>query len=200
MGNETETRKLVTRGLRLEYFTLLWNVLGICITAVAAWKSHSIAIAGFGLDSLIEIGASTVVIWELTSTNDKVRPKALRIIGVSFFGIAAYIFLQVLYLLINRSHPDVSVLGIVWTAITFLTMFALAKAKARTGTQLHNPVLITEGKVTMIDAYLAASVMVGLLLNATLHWWWADLASALIIVYYGLKEGRAALLEAKHHS
>ena len=161
--------------------------------------SHSIAIAGFGLDSLIEIAASTVVIWELTRTNENVRPKALRIIGISFYSIAIYIFVQVLYLLVNRSHPDVSVLGIIWTAITFTTMLILAKAKTRTGAQLHNPVLITEGKVTMIDAYLAASVMVGLLLNAAFHWWWADLASALIIVYYGLKEGRAALVEAKQH-
>jgi divalent metal cation (Fe/Co/Zn/Cd) transporter len=200
MDSETQIGRLVTRGLRLEYLTLSWNVLGICITAIAAWKSHSIAIAGFGLDSLIEIAASTVVIWELTSTNDAVRPKALRIIGISFYVIAVYIFLQVLYLFINRSHPDVSVLGIVWTAITFLAMLLLARAKARTGARLHNPVLITEGKVTMIDAYLAASVMVGLLLNAAFHWWWADLASALIIVYYGLKEGRAALAEAKHHS
>ena len=78
-------------------------------------------------------------------------------------------------------------------------MLLLANAKRITGKQLDNPVLITEGKVTLIDAYLAGSVLVGLLLNAAFHWWWADLASALIIVYYGLKEGKAAFLEAKRH-
>jgi divalent metal cation (Fe/Co/Zn/Cd) transporter len=190
---------LLKRGLSLEYFTLLWNVVGIFITAVAAIKARSIALGGFGLDSLIEIGASTVVIWELTSTKEDIRPKALRLIGIGFYLIAAYIFLQVVFLLINDSHPAVSGLGIVWTAITFIAMSLLANAKRITGHQLKNPVLITEGKVTQVDAYLAASVLVGLLLNAAFHWWWADLASALIIVYYGLKEGRAAFQEAKHN-
>ena len=167
--------------------------------ATAAFTAHSVALGGFGLDSLIEVGASTVVIWELTNTKKNVRAKALRMIGVGFYIIAAYIFLQVLYLLFRGTHPSVSGLGIVWTAVTFITMLLLANAKRITGKQLDNPVLITEGKVTLIDAYLAGSVLVGLLLNAAFHWWWADLASALIIVYYGLKEGKAAFLEAKRH-
>ncbi len=191
---------LLKQGLRLEYATLLWNVMGIVITAIAAIKARSIAIGGFGLDSVIEIGASTVVIWELTNTREDIRPKALRIIGASFYAIATYILLQVAYLLVQGSHPRSSPLGITWTAITLVVMLALARGKRTVGTKLKNPVLLTEGKVTMVDAYLAASVLIGLLLNATLHWWWADLVSALIIVYYGLKEGRAAFEEARHHS
>ena len=197
MPEKLAAQKLLTRGLRLEYFTLFWNVVGICITAIAALRAHSIAVGGFGLDSLIEIGASAVVIWELTSTREQTRTKALRFIGVSFYGIATYILLQVSYLLWRGSHPAVSTLGIVWTAITLIAMVLLANAKRVTGTQLNNPVLRTEGKVTLIDAYLAGSVMIGLILNAVFHWWWADLASALIIVYYGFKEGAAALREAK---
>ena len=197
MPEKIAAQKLLTRGLRLEYVTLSWNVVGICITAIAALRAHSIAIGGFGLDSLIEIGASTIVLWELTSTREDTRPKALRLIGLSFYGIATYILLQVGYLLVQGSRPAASVLGIAWTAVTFIAMLWLAGAKHHTGTQLKNPVLLTEGKVTRIDAYLAASVMVGLVLNAAFHWWWADLASALIIVYYGFKEGAAALLEAK---
>ncbi len=192
-------KELLSRGLRLEYCTLAWNVIGIFITAIAAVKARSIAIGGFGLDSLIEIGASMVVIWELTSTREQTRAKALRLIGVSFYGIATYILLQVSYLLWHDSHPAASTLGIVWTAVTLIAMLLLANAKRITGKQLNNPVLLTEGKVTLVDAYLAGSVMIGLILNATLHWWWADLASALIIVYYGFKEGAAALREAKHH-
>lgn len=192
------SNNLLRRGLRLEYFTLLWNVVGIFITAIAAIKAHSIAIGGFGLDSLIEIGASTVVIWELTSTKEDVRPNALRLIGLGFYTIATYISVQVIYLFTVGSHPHASILGIVWTAITLLAMLLLANAKRITGNQLDNPVLKTEGKVTMVDAYLAGSVMMGLILNATLHWWWADMLSALIIVFYGFKEGRAALEEAKH--
>lgn len=195
--NKTSVQ-LLTRGLRLEYFTLFWNVVGIFITATAAIQSRSIAVGSFGLDSLIEIGASMVVIWEITSTKDDVRLKALRLIGVSFYAIAGYILLQVAYLALAGTHPRPSLLGIGWTALTFITMLLLAKAKGMTGSQLHNPVLITEGKVTLVDAYLAASIMIGLLLNATLHWWWADLLSALVIVYYGIKEGHIALQAAMH--
>lgn len=199
MSKQKPQNLLLRRGLRLEYFTLLWNVVGIFITAFAAFKAHSVAIGGFGLDSLIEIGASTVVIWELKSTKEATRAKALRLIGISFFIIACYILLQVMYLLAKSSHPGSSVLGIAWTAITFVVMLLLANAKRVTGKQLGNPVLITEGKVTLIDAYLASSVLIGLVLNATLQWWWADLASALIIVYYGFKEGATALREASQH-
>jgi divalent metal cation (Fe/Co/Zn/Cd) transporter len=191
--------KLLNRGLQLEYFTLAWNIIGVVITAYAAVKAHSIAIGSFGLDSIIEIGASTVVIWELTNTKENVRPKALRLIGGSFYAIAVYILLQVVYLFVIGSHPHASVIGIVWTAITLIVMLALAQSKRIVGTKLDNPVLITEGKVTLVDAYLAGSVMVGLIVNATLHFWWADLAAALIIVFYGCKEGKAAFAEAKLH-
>ncbi len=197
MSEKLAAQKLLARGLYLEYFTLFWNVVGICITALAALRAHSIAIGGFGLDSLIEIGASTVVVWELMSTKEDVRPKALKLIGISFYSIAIYILLQIGYLLVRGSHPAASTLGILWTAVTFIVMLLLASAKHHTGTHLQNPVLLTEGKVTQIDAYLAGSVMVGLVLNAAFHWWWADLASALIIVYYGFKEGTIALGEAK---
>ncbi|MDB5176222.1 MAG: cation transporter [Candidatus Saccharibacteria bacterium] len=199
MSKQYTSKDLLQCGLRLEYFTLIWNVLGIFITAVAALKARSVAVGGFGLDSLIEIGASTVVIWELKSTKEATRAKALRLIGISFYIIATYILLQVIYLLIRGTHPRASVLGIAWTAVTFITMLLLANAKRTTGNKLKNPVLITEAKVTLVDAYLAASVMTGLILNATLHFWWADLLSALVIVFYGFKEGGAALDEARHY-
>jgi divalent metal cation (Fe/Co/Zn/Cd) transporter len=189
---------LLKQGLRLEYFTLAWNIVGVIVTAVAALKSHSIAIGGFGLDSVIEIGASTVVIWELTSTKENLRPKALRLIGASFYAIAIYILIQVSYLFIQGSHPRTSILGIAWTAVTFVVMLALAQGKRITGTKLNNPVLLTEGKVTMVDSYLAGSVLVGLLANAIFHLWWADLVAALVIVFYGFKEGRNAYKEASH--
>lgn len=190
---------LLKQGLRLEYFTLSWNIVGVVITALAAVKAHSIAIGGFGLDSVIEIGASTVVIWELINIKENIQPKALRLIGASFYAIATYILIQITYLLIRGSHPQTSILGIVWTALTLIVMIALAQGKRITGTKLNNPVLLTEGKVTMVDAYLAGSVMIGLIANATFHLWWADLVAALVIVFYGFKEGRAAIEEAKLH-
>ena len=185
-------------GFVLEYVTLFWNVVGVVVTALAAFNARSIAIGGFGLDSLIEIGASMIVIKELTRIDDHTHSSALRLIGIGFYLIALYILLQTSYLLLKDQHPHVSYVGIIWTAVTFLVMLGLAAGKHRVGTKLENPVLITEGKVTLVDAYLAATIMVGLLLNALFGFWWADPAGALVIVYYGIKEGRAAFAEARN--
>ena len=179
-----DTGKLLHRGLMLEYLTLAWNVVGVFIVAFAAWKAHSVALAGFGLDSLIEIVASTVVVWELRGTGKGREKPALRIISVAFFGLAAYVVLQSSYTLWIRSHPDTSTIGMVWLTLTFLAMLALAYGKSQTGKALDNDVLKTEGRVTVVDAYLAGSTLVGLLLNFALHWWWADPVAALVIVYW----------------
>jgi divalent metal cation (Fe/Co/Zn/Cd) transporter len=155
----TNTRSaLLTRGRLLEAATLGWNVVGIVVLAVAAIRAHSVALAGFGLDSLIEIGASTVVF-------------------------------------ATGYHPQPSPLGIVWTAVTAAAMFALAAGKRRTGKRLNNPVLITEGRVTVIDGLLACAVLLGLALNATIGWWWADPLAGLVIVYYAIREAKEIFTE-----
>lgn len=195
--SETRTTDLLRKGLILEYITLFWNVAGVAVTAVAAFRAQSIAIGGFGLDSFIEIGASLIVVKELKRTDNHTHSNSLMLIGSGFYLIALYIFLQTIYLLLNNVHPQVSSVGIGWTALSFLTMLALARGKSTLGSKLKNPILITEGKVTVVDAYLAASIMIGLLLNAIFGLWWADPVSALIIVYYGIKEGRAAFTEAQ---
>lgn len=185
--------QLLQRGLRLEYITLAWNVVGVVVLAAAAIAARSVALAGFGLDSLIEIGASIVVVWQLTDTGGTRERVAMRLIGGAFIALAIYIAAQATYLLTTGARPAASPLGIVWTAITFAAMLALASGKARTGAALHNSVLITEGRVTLIDAYLAGAVLLGLVLNATLGWWWADPLAGLVIVFYGIKEGWEAL-------
>jgi divalent metal cation (Fe/Co/Zn/Cd) transporter len=181
------------RGLLLEYITLGWNVVGVLILAIAALRAGSVALAGFGLDSLIEIGASVVVVWQLTGTAETRERAAMRLIGTAFIALAVYIAAQAMYLLLRGDRPDASPLGITWTAITFIAMLALAYGKARTGAALNNVVLRTEGRVTLVDAYLAAAVLIGLVLNAALGWWWADPLAGVVIVFYGLKEGWAAL-------
>jgi divalent metal cation (Fe/Co/Zn/Cd) transporter len=183
------TAPLLRRGLYLEYITLGWNVVGVAIVGLAALKAHSVALAGFGLDSLIEIFASVVVVWELTGTGKGRERTALRLIGTAFFALALYILLQAGYTLATRAHPATSVGGIVWLAITGVVMLLLAWGKDVTGTQLDNAVLRTEGHVTRVDAYLAGAVLIGLVLNAAFGWWWADPLTGLVIVYYGLKEG-----------
>ncbi|MGH9115204.1 MAG: cation transporter [Acidimicrobiales bacterium] len=195
----TAREQLLRRGLRLEYATLGWNVAGVVILAVAAVAASSVALASFGLDSLVEIGASTVVVWELTDTGAGRERLALRLIGWAFCAIAAYITVQASYLLAVGAHARASYLGISWTALTFVAMLALAHGKGRTGKCLGNPVLRTEGRVTLVDAYLAAAVLLGLALNAAVGWWWADPAAGYVIVFYGIKEGRTALREARAH-
>jgi divalent metal cation (Fe/Co/Zn/Cd) transporter len=184
---------LLRRGLALEYATLSWNVVGTVVVITAALSAGSVALAGFGLDSLIEIGASTTVVWQLKDTGGTRERRALRLIGIAFIGLAIYIAVQAAHTLISANHPEHSTLGIAWTAATCAVMLALAAGKDRTGRALGNRVLQTEARVTLIDAYLAAAVLLGLVANAALDWWWADPLAGLVIVYYGLREGRQAL-------
>jgi divalent metal cation (Fe/Co/Zn/Cd) transporter len=184
---------LLRRGLRLEYATLVWNVVGMGVLGVAAVAARSVALAGFGLDSLIEIGASTVVVWQLSGASAERERRALRMIGSAFLALAAYLLIQAAYVLAVRHHAADSPLGIVWTASTALVMFGLATGKARTGLALGNAVLISEGRVTLVDGLLATAVLGGLALNAALGWWWADPVAGLAIVGYAIREGLAAL-------
>ena len=181
---------LLGRGRILEGVTLGWNVAGIVVLAVAAVAARSVALAGFGLDSLIEIGASTVVLWELSGSGEERQRRALRLIGGAFLVLAAYLIIQSVLVLVTGHRPGHSVLGISWTAVTAAAMFALAAGKARTGRALGNPVLITEGRVTLVDGILAVAVLAGLVLNAVAGWWWADPLAALVIVFYALREAR----------
>lgn len=180
--------RLLRRGFALEYTTLAWNVIGLAVLAVAAISARSVALAGFGLDSLIEIGASAVVVWELSGTSERRRHRALRLIGGGFALLAVYLLAQSTVVLAAGFHPRHSPLGVVWTAITAAVMVALAAGKARTGAALDNPVLAAEGRVTFIDGLLAAAVLTGLVLNSALGWWWADPAAGYVLVYYALRE------------
>ena len=180
--------RLLRLGFTLEWITLGWNVVGVIVLAVLAFSSASVALAGFGLDSLIEIGASAVVLWELSGTGEHRQRFALRLIGIAFLALAAYLLVQTAVALLTGHRPDGSVGGIIWTAVTAACMFTLAAFKSRTGRALGNPVLRTEGRVTMIDGLLACAVLLGVLLNTLLGWWWADSAATLVIVYYAIRE------------
>lgn len=177
----------------MEYATLCWNVVGCVVVLAAAYAARSVALAGFGLDSLIEILASVVVIWQLRGVGRDRERTAMRIIGVAFLLLAVYIASQSAYVLLAGARPHPSSVGIAWTAATVVTMLLLAAGKDRTGRELQNPVLTTEARVTLIDAALAFAVLAGLVLNAMFGWWWADPLAGLVIVYYGAREARTAL-------
>ncbi|MCI3273527.1 cation transporter [Streptomyces cylindrosporus] len=188
--DDTARKILLRRGFALEYTTLLWNVVGIVVLAIAAFSARSVALAGFGLDSLIEIGASTVVVWELSGTGEARQRRAMQLIGFAFAMLALYLLVQSSVVLATGHHAHHSPLGIAWTAVTAAVMFALAAGKARTGKALDNQVLRTEGRVTLIDGLLAAAVLLGLVLNAALGWWWADPLAGYVLVYYAAREVR----------
>lgn len=184
---------LVRRGIILEYVTLGWNVVGVAVVFIAAISARSVALAGFGFDSLIEIFASVIVVWQLKRINKDKERLAERLIGFAFFGLATYIIIQAAVVLYSGTHPRHSVLGIVWLTLTAIAMLLLAHGKKRTGGAIPNTVLQTEAKVTVIDAALAISVLAGLVINVVFGIWYADLLAALVIVYYGLKEGLHAV-------
>ena len=187
---------LLKRGLVLEYLTLGWNVVGVIIVILAAVAARSVALAGFGLDSLIEIFASVVVVWQLTGVHLHRERTALRLIGIAFIALVIYIVVQLIATLLTGTHAVPSVGGIAWIAATCIAMLLLAFGKRRTGQQLKNEVLLTEGRVTLVDAYLAGAVLVGLVLNALFGWWWADPLASLVIIYYGIREALHALHES----
>jgi divalent metal cation (Fe/Co/Zn/Cd) transporter len=187
---------LLKRGLRLEYLTLGWNVVGTAVVMVAAVIAGSVALAGFGIDSLIEILASVVVVWQLNGAGQDRERRAMRIIAIAFFVLVIYVLIQSSRTLLLEVHPETSVFGIVWLAATLVAMLLLSWGKHQTGRQLNNPVLLAEARVTLVDAYLAAAVLAGLILNSLFGWWWADPLAGLVIVYYGLREGLHAWHEA----
>ncbi len=185
--------RLLSRGRKLEAATLGWNIVGVFVLAFAAVQARSVALAGFGLDSLIEIGASAVVLWELAGVTDDRQRRAMRLIGFAFVGLAVYLAIQSTVVLIIGFHPRHSPLGIVWTGVTAAVMFALAFGKARTGAALANPVLRAEGRITMIDGILATAVLVGLVLNAVTGLWWADPLAGYVLLYYAIREAGQSL-------
>lgn len=198
LGVDAPRVGLLRRGLRLEYATLGWNVVEIGFLVAAAVSARSVALAGFALDSCIEIFASMVVVWQLRGTVDAARERrAVRMIGVAFFVLAVYIVVQAAVSLALDIRPDSSPAGIAWLAATCVVMLALAAGKARTGAALGNPVLQAEAKVTVVDGTLAAAILLGLVLNALLGWWWADIAAGAILVVYGVREGIHSLRAAE---
>ncbi len=191
LNGDDASQSLLRRGRQLEFATLAWNVVGVVVLAITAIEARSVALGGFGLDSLIEIGASTVVLWELADVAQTRRRRAIRMIGSAFVALAAYLAVQSTVILALGVRPHHSPFGMVWTGFTAVAMFALAAGKAKTGAALNNPVLKAEGRVTLVDGILATAVLAGLALNAFVGWWWADPGAGYVLLFYAIREARA---------
>ena len=171
--------------------------MGTVVVVDAAVHAHSVALAGFGLDSLIEILASLVVVWQLKRSAAKRREQtALIIMSAAFLALAGYVLTTAVYAVAFGVRPAPSTPGLIWLVMTVVVMLLLAWGKLSTGRRLENRVLLTEARVTVVDACLAAAIVVGVGLNGVMSWWWADPISSLVIVFYGVREA----LEAWQHA
>jgi divalent metal cation (Fe/Co/Zn/Cd) transporter len=181
---------LEERGLRLEYLTISWNVIEAIVAVVSGIAAGSIALIGFGLDSIIEVFAASVVVWELRGDADKERERrALRMIAITFFALAAYVAVQAVRDLAIKSEPAESLPGIVLAVVSLLVMPLLALAKRRTGREMGSATLVADSTETLLCSYLSVVLLAGLLLNATLGLWWADPLAALGIAFLAVREG-----------
>lgn len=183
----------VRRAVLLETATLGWNVVGAVVLLLAAVETSSVALIAFALDTVLEIGASTVVLWELHDRAAGRRERALTLIGLAFAVLAVYLLTHSAIALTTGHRADSSAIGIAWTTATAFAMLALATGKQRVGARLGNPVVVAEARVTLLDAILASAVVAGLLLDAALGAWWADAAVGLVVAAYAAREARHLL-------
>lgn len=186
--------QLVRRGKLLEYLTVAYNSLEGLIAIGAGLLAGSIALVGFGFDSVIEVISGITLLWRLYADVDehrreRVETRALRIVGASFLLLAAYVLFDAVKAIVLREPPDESMIGIALAAVSLVVMPLLVRAKRRVAREIGSRALDADATQTALCTYLSAILLAGLLLNATLGWWWADPAAALIMVPIIVREG-----------
>jgi divalent metal cation (Fe/Co/Zn/Cd) transporter len=189
---------LVQRGLALNYLTIAYNVLEAIVALGAGIVSSSVALVGFGLDSVIEVTASGAAQWRLRADLDgarreRVERTTLRIIGWSFLALAAYVTLDSANALLRREPPERSVVGLVLLALSAVVMPVLARAKRAVARAMTSRALEADAMQTSLCAYLSVIALAGVGLNTALGWWWADPVAALAMVPIIAREGVEAV-------
>jgi len=190
-----EREKLVRRAKLLAWLGVGWHGIEATIAVGAGIIASSIALIGFGADSLIESVAGTVLLWRFAASrvsSEDAERRAQKLIALSFYLLAAYVGIESVRSLLTLDKPDASWVGIGLSVVTLLTMPPLAIAKARIGEKLGSSATKSEGQQNMLCAYLSAALLVGLGSNALFGLWWADPATALLIAGVAVKEGREA--------
>jgi divalent metal cation (Fe/Co/Zn/Cd) transporter len=188
-----ERSRLVQRAKLLAWGGIGWHFVEFAIAIAAGIAAGSIALIGFGVDSLIESIAGFVLIWRFAdrrSQSASAERRAQQLIGVSFFILAMYVGFEAIRSLATGEHPEASWIGIGLAAVTAPTMPLLARMKRRVGEQLGSSATVSEGAQNMLCAYLSIALLIGLGANALLDWWWADPLTALVIAAVALREGR----------
>lgn len=192
---------LLSRGLRLEYVTVGWNIAEGLLAVGGGLAAGSVALIAFGVDSFVESISGSVLIWRLRAEAtggadeeriEHVERRAARLVAVSFVVLAAYVGFEAIRTLIAQERPEASPVGIALTAVSLAVMLWLARAKRDTGEALGSRALIADSHQTFACWYLSATTLAGLALNAAFGLWWADPIAALVIVVFLLREAREA--------
>ena len=190
-----ERESLVRRAQFLARVGLAWHVVEAAVAIAAGAAAGSIALIGFGADSLIETMAGIVLLWRFATSragSQWAEHRAHRLIAVSFYALALYVGFESIRSLASADRPDVSWVGIGLSVVTLAAMPPLARAKARVAERLDSAATRSEGRQTMICAYLSAALLIGLAANALAGWWWADPVAALVVAAVAVNEGRTA--------
>jgi divalent metal cation (Fe/Co/Zn/Cd) transporter len=190
--------RLVKRGQFLEYFTIGYNSLEGLIAVIAGLLAGSIALVGFGFDSIIEVSSGAALLWRLHADKDERRREraeriSLRIVGTAFLALAAYVAYDSLTSLLHREQPEESLPGIILATASLIMMPLLARAKRKVARGINSSALAADARQTELCTYLSAILLGGLLLNTLWGFWWADPVAALVMVPIIAKEGTGAL-------
>lgn len=195
---ENERALAAVRGQRLEYFTIAYNSLEGLIAIVFGALAGSIALVGFGFDSVIEVTSGAALLWRLRAEMDDERreraeARSLRIVGICFLALAAYVGYEAAVSLLRRELPEQSVPGIALAVVSLVVMPLLARAKRRVARGINSAAMTADAKQTELCTYLSAILLGGLALNAIAGWWWADPVAALLMTPIIGVEGYKAL-------
>ena len=193
-----DTKKLQLRGIRLEQFTITYNVIEGLIAVTAGIIASFVSLIGFGFDSGIEVFAAVLVLSRLRAqfysgeVNEEKERKALKLIGITFFLLAAYVTFTSIRNLLAETVSEVSLIGIALTCLSVLKMPYLAHLKMSTGRKLRSRLLMADAKETQLCAWLSVSTLAGLVAFYFFSWNWVDSVASLVIAVFAIMEGREA--------
>jgi divalent metal cation (Fe/Co/Zn/Cd) transporter len=187
-----ERAAAIRRGRHLEYATIGYNAVEAIVALTAGAAASSIALIGFGIDSLIEMSSGLIMLWRLDA-GDHAEERARKYIGWTFFALAGYVGFEAVEALIMRDAPERSLPGVALAFLSVMIMPWIARAKRNVGFHLNSSAMVADSRQTQLCAYLSFILLIGVGLNAAFGWWWADPVAALVMAPIIFKEGRDAV-------
>jgi len=195
----------VKKGINIEIVSILWMIVEAAVAIGAGIVAHSLALTAFGADSIIELVAGGILLWRLYVESNgaslervqQAEKRASWVVGVALMTLAVYIVVMAGYDLWTQSGSETSMLGLVLAVASGIIMPYLSRAKKKIGTQIGSKALRADGSCSIVCAYMAWTLIVGLVLTAFLGWWWLNALAGLALVYFIVKEGIEAIQEAR---